>query len=209
LLMALPPNLTVRASTPIDLGWHSLHFFNLYRFLLAGILLAVVDFFGTSFTFGSQYAKLFIFTSVAYLLFSAACAALISTRKPPFNAQLSLQVSADVVFIVLLMFASGGISSGLGLLLFVPLAGAGLISRGRLSMFHAALAAIAILLEQTYRVLALDGGVGRFVQAGMTSTGYFAAAWVAHALAKYTQASEQLAAQRGVDLANLARQTSS
>ena len=43
------------------------------------------------------------------------------------------------------------------------------------------------------------------MQAGLLSVGYFATAWLAHTLARYTQASEQLAAQREVDLANMAQ----
>ena len=43
------------------------------------------------------------------------------------------------------------------------------------------------------------------MQAGLLSIGYFATAWLAHTLARYTQASEQLAAQREVDLANMAQ----
>jgi two-component system sensor histidine kinase PilS (NtrC family) len=43
------------------------------------------------------------------------------------------------------------------------------------------------------------------VQAGLLSCGYFATAWLAHTLAKYAQASERLAAQREIDLANMAQ----
>ena len=68
-----------------------------------------------------------------------------------FTLQLAVQVCADILFIVLLMYASGGIGSGLGLLLLASLAAVGLISRGRLTLFFAALATIAVLAEHTYR----------------------------------------------------------
>ena len=47
--------------------------------------------------------------------------------------------------------------------------------------------------------------MAQYVQAGLLSGGYFATAWLAHTLAKYAQASEQLAAQREIDLANMAQ----
>ena len=119
-----------------------------------------------------------------------------------FNLQLSIQVVGDIAFMVTLMHASGGISSGLGLLLLATLAGAGLISRGRLSLFYAALASIAVLLEHTYAVLRFEASSGQFVQAGLLSVGYFATALLAYTLARYAAASEQLAAQREVDLEN-------
>ena len=115
-----------------------------------------------------------------------------------------MQVGADILFIVVLMFASGGISSGLGLLLLSGLAAAGLISRGRLTLFYAALASIAVLLEHTAQVLFYSGQTTQYVQAGLLSIGYFTTAWVAHTLAKYLVATEQLAAQREIDLASMA-----
>ena len=102
------------------------------------------------------------------------------------------------------MFASGGISSGLGLLLLSGLAAAGLISRGRLTLLYAALASLAVLIEQTVQVLYYYGQTAQYVQAGLLSIGYFTTAWVAHTLAKYLVATEQLAAQREIDLASMA-----
>ena len=182
--------------------WRSLFYFNVYRLMVAVLLLMSVAIWGTNLSFGSRNLTLFIAAAAGYVVFGVACFALIGTRRR-FNWQLALQVAADVGFIVILLYASGGISTGLGLLLLTTLAGAGLISRGRLTLFFAAIAAIGVLLEQTYEVFALDSAETQFVQAGLLSTAYFAIAWLAHALARYAVASEQLAAQRGVDLANM------
>ncbi|HKA42941.1 MAG TPA: ATP-binding protein [Burkholderiales bacterium] len=184
--------------------WRPLFFFNIYRLIVALLLLLVVTIWGNTIWFGSYDMALFVVTDIAYVLFSIGCFVLISARWQ-FNLLLTGQVTADIGFLVILMFASSGISSGLGLLLLTTLAGAGLISRGRLTLFFAALAAIAVLLEHTYEVLRFDASVAQYVQAGLLSGGYFATAWLAHTLAKYTQASEQLAAQRGIDLVNMAQ----
>lgn len=183
--------------------WRSLHFFNVYRAAVAVLLLAVVAIWGGSLQFGSKSLAVFVVAAVFYVLFSILCFALTRIRWR-FNLQLAVQVSADIVFIMILMRASGGISSGLGLLLLATLAGAALISRGRLALFYAALASIAVLLAHTYDVLRYDANVAEYVHAGLLSGGYFATAWLAHTLAKYTEASERLAAQREIDLANLA-----
>jgi two-component system sensor histidine kinase PilS (NtrC family) len=182
--------------------WRSLFYFNVYRLLVALLLLLSVALWGGNLWFGSRDLALFVVANVVYLVFGVACFILISARRR-FDLQLSLQVAVDVGFIVLLLYASSGISSGLGLLLLTTLAGAGLISRGRLTLFYAALASIGVLLEQTYEVLKLDASETQFVQAGLLSAAYFAIAWLAHALARYTVASEQLAAQREIDLANM------
>ena len=187
-----------------DWFWRSLYFFTIYRLVIAGLLLTAVAIWGGALQFGSQNLTLFVVAAVLYVLFSILCFTLIKIRWR-FNLQLTVQVAADIGFIVTLMRASGGISSGLGLLLLASLAAAALISRGRLTLFYAALASIAVLLEHTYAVLNHDASVAQYVQAGLLSGGYFATAWLAHMLAKYTAASEQLAAQREVDLANLAQ----
>src|ERR1035437_9960258 len=117
-------------------------------------------------------------------MFSLLCFVAIAWRRN-FHLQLGVQVSADILFIVVLMFASGGISSGLGLLLLSGVAAAGLISRGRLSLFYAALASIAVLLEQTLQVVYFSGATAQYLQAGLLSIGYFTVAGVAHTLARY------------------------
>ena len=193
----LPPN------EPPDSYWRSLHYFNGYRFIVALLLLGIAALFGNSLAFGSMIFELYVYVSAGYVMFSALCFLLIASRRR-FHLQLGLQVSADILFIVVLMFASGGIPSGLGLLLLSGLAAAGLISRGRLTLFYAALASIAVLLEQTVQVLFYYGLTADYIQAGLLSIGYFTTAWVAHTLATYLVATEQLAAQREIDLANMA-----
>jgi two-component system sensor histidine kinase PilS (NtrC family) len=111
----------------------------------------------------------------------------------------------DIVLVMLLTYASGGISSGLPLLLLTSLAAAGLVSRGRLSLFFAAIASLGVLLEHTLQVLWHEGATAQYVQAGLVSIGYFAIAILAHTLVRYLAESEQRAAQREIDLANLSQ----
>jgi len=182
--------------------WRSLQFFNLYRLVIALVLCVGAWFGQANSQLGSYDRTLFIQVLIGYVIFGVACAGVVRTRQR-FNLQLAVQVIADIGFIVILIYASNGITSGLGLLLLTTLAGAALISRGRLTLFYAALASIAILLEHAYEVIIFQEGVSQFMQAGFLSVGYFATALVAHTLARRTQQSEQIAAQRETDLANL------
>jgi len=199
----MPATDSAPPAEPSDTYWRSLFFFNGYRFIVALLLLSVTAIFGRQLSFGSLYFEFFVYAAVAYVAFSLGCFLAASSRRY-FHLQLTVQVCADIVFIVLLMFASGGISSGLGLLLLSGLAAAGLISRGRLTLLYAALASLAVLIEQTVQVLYYYGQTAQYVQAGLLSIGYFTTAWVAHTLAKYLVATEQLAAQREIDLASMA-----
>jgi two-component system sensor histidine kinase PilS (NtrC family) len=182
--------------------WRSLHFFNIYRLVIALVLLGSVLPSSSALQLGSHDRTLFIQVAIAYLVFSVVCAALIRTRWR-FNVQIAVQVVLDIVFVTVLIFASRGITSGLGLLLLTTLAGAALISRGRLALFFAALASIAILLEHGYEVLVFQESATQFMQVGFLAIGYFATALVALSLAQLTRQNEEIAAQREIDVANL------
>ena len=200
-----PPEQSLAAAPYPDSYWRSLFYFNVYRLAVATLLLVSTSVFGQNLLFGSGNKPMFLGVSVAYVLFATASFISISTRRPGFQLQIAVQVCGDILFIVLLLHASGGISSGLGLLLLANLAAAGIISRGRLTLFYASLASVAVLLEHTYEVQFFYGSYTLYLQAGLLSIGYFATAWLAHALAKRAVASEQLAAQREVDLASMAQ----
>jgi len=184
--------------------WRSLYFFNIYRLLLGSLLLILVWIFGNNQLLGSRNLPLFYEANIGYIVLSLLTLALIKLQRPTFNLQLGIQVGTDIVCIVLMSYASGGASSNLAVLLLVSLAAAGLICRGRITLFFAALASIAVLLEHSYSVLTQDASGTQYMQAGLLSTAYFAIAWVAHRLSKYAVASEKLAALRGVDLSYLA-----
>lgn len=187
-----------------DQFWRSLFFFNGYR-IVVGIGLITTTWMFHLTNFGAYHFSLFLHTVLGHILFSSISLLLIKQRKPDFDSQLTLQVIGDIVFICIMIYASGGIQSGLGILLMVSLAGSGLISRGRLALFFAALAAIGVLLQETYAFFSIPGYSAQYTHAGLLSMGYFAVAWLAHQLATYALASEQLALERGTDLANMAQ----
>jgi two-component system, NtrC family, sensor histidine kinase PilS len=187
-----------------DTMWRSIYFFNLYRLTLSGLFVFLVSIFGDALSLGSSAPSLFFRTSLVYIVMTLISLLTIKLRRPRFDVQLAFQVGTDIVCITVLSHASGGIQSGLGVLLLVSLTATGLISRGKITLFFAALASIAVLLQHSYAVLTQDAVVAQYVQAGLLSTAYFAVAWLAHTMAKYASASENLAALRGVDLANMA-----
>jgi two-component system sensor histidine kinase PilS (NtrC family) len=188
-----------------DAFWRSLFYFNVYRLSAAMVLLAAVVTLGDDIPFGSNSRHAYLYADVSYIFFSLLAFAAILPRRPYFTIQLTVHICADIFFLTVLMHASGGIGSGLGLLLLVSLAAVGLISRGRLTLFFAALATIAVLAEQTYQIVFLTGSTAQYAQAGLLSIGFFATGWLAHSLAKRAVAIEAIVAQREVDLANLAQ----
>ena len=183
--------------------WRSIFLFNLYRLILASLSVFLVGTFGDALSLGSTNLPLFFNTSILYVFLVLISQLAIKFRQPRFSFQLAFQVVTDIACLTVMSHASGGIQSGLGMLLLVSLAAAGLISRGKITLFFAALASIAVLLQHTFEVFTQDAVV-KYLQVGFLSIAYFVIAWVAHTLAQYATASEKLAAVRGIDLANMA-----
>ena len=136
--------------------WISLRYFNIYRMAVAALFLGITLFYGDSLNLGSHQLNVFRSVSVAYLMAGVVFHSLLRYLRDLFNLQLSLHIGVDIVAITLLMYASGGIRSGLGVMLLIALTGAALVAPRRLSLLYAALAAIALLLEQSYWLLRFD-----------------------------------------------------
>ena len=137
-----------------------------------------------------------------YLLLGVVFHGVLRDLRDRFELQLSLQAGLDIVAITLLMYASGGIRSGLGVMLLISLTGAAIVAPRRLTFLYAALATIALLLEQSYWVLEHDAPTASFLQPGLLAIGYFVTAGVTSWLAQRVAANERLARQRGRELAH-------
>jgi len=121
----------------------------------------------------------------------------------PLPALLLSLLTGDIAFIGMLMYAGGNAGGPLSILLFPQLAASGWLLRSQMAFFHAALASSVLIALDSW--LLIDGLIAptQILQTGLVGFGYFATVGVALALGRYTKASEDLAAQRGIDIANL------
>ena len=181
--------------------WISLRYFNLYRIALAGLFLGTALIYGDALNLGAYNLELFRYFAAGYLFFGVVFHGVLRDLRDKFELQLTLHAGLDIVAITLLMYASGGIRSGLGVMLLISLTGAAIVAPRRLTFLYAALATIALLLEQSYWVLEHDAPTASFVQPGLLAIGYFVAAGVTSWLAARVAANERLARQRGRELA--------
>ena len=185
--------------------WHPLYLFNLYRLFLAGGFSLLVLFGKLPHPLGSLSPTLFTITSLIYLVVAGLWALTIRRRRPSFLLQIHLQVFVDIAIITVLMFASGGIISGVGMLLAVTVAGGALLAESRTASLFAAMATIAIMAEEIYIGLHLPFDTAVLTQAGLYGVVLFLTAIVAHRLAAKLRHSVALAHRRGADLANMAQ----
>lgn len=187
------------ARTP-DALWISLGYFNLYRIAVATLFLGITVAYGGELNLGSHSLELFRYVCGGYLFLGAVFQGVLRNLREHFNVQLSVHVLVDIAAITLLMYASGGVRSGLGVMLLISLIGAAIVAPRRLSFLYAALATIALLLEQGYWVLAHDAPSANFLQPGLVAIGCFAGAGITGWLANRVVENERLARQRGREL---------
>ena len=193
----------LRPAEEPDLTWRILGTLNVSRLLVAVMLLGVFFASGDPRLFGDRYPALFSATAAGYLVFSVVSGLAIRQRWVSAGLQALAQITVDIVAIVVLMHASGGITSGLGGLLVVFLGAGSLVLPLQAPVIFAALAALAVLGEQFFSQLAGVTDTGNFPAAGILGAIIFAIATAVRPLARRIQMSEALARQRGVDLANL------
>jgi len=180
--------------------WKPLILFNIYRFTIASLF--VIAFFmkiSPSFL-GRSNEHLFSIAACTYLGFSTICFFSIHQRWFDFNKQVLVQVVIDIFAITILMHASGGINSGLGMLLVVAVAGGSLLSEGRTAFFFAAVASLSVLAYVTIADIYHWFRVTNYSHSGLLGVTFFATAFLAYILAKRAKTSEALAKQRGMHL---------
>ena len=184
----------------IESFWRSLRFFSMYRLSIALLFMAASLVFGDTVSLGTQDPLLFDRVAAVYILASIVFLAVLLRRPRRFSLQLSVQVALDIAALTVMMFASGGQKSGIAILVLVVVAGAALVGQGRMTLFYAALASVAMLLEESWRALTRDADPADFVRTGIISIAFFATAIIVRLLAQRVVANETLARERGREL---------
>ena len=188
-----------------SLTWKPLRLLSFYRLILAS-LLAVLFYGLPETTFGSTHPALYTLTSAAYIGFSLLAGFTARIRQPSYQTQVIVHILADILAITLLIHASGGPASGLGILLIITVATGSLLLPGRMAFLFAAMAVIAMFGEHIYSTAVIDlkRSTG-YTQTGMLGVALFATAVLTYFTARRIHASESLAYRRGIDIANLAK----
>ncbi len=195
--------LVQRAMEEPDLTWRVLVTLNTFRLLIALSLLGLFFARSDPRIFGHAYPILFAATATGYFVFAVFSAISLRQRWVALGTLGTTQVLVDIVVVVVLMHASGGITSGLGGLLVVFVGAGSLVLPIQYPAVLAAIATFATLGEQVLAQLSgFETGVS-YPAAGILCAIIFAMAMAAQPLARRIQASEALARKFGIDLQNI------
>ncbi len=184
-------------------NWSSLNHFNFYRLLLAGALLLFYFKSLLGGFLGRHNHEGFVIVSLIFLLSGAVYLLLGIRKQPSFKSQIILTNGSDIVLITLMMHFSGGLVSGLGMLLIINIAATGTFLQTRDSYFFAAIASMGVLFEQTYSHLNDMTLPSAYSAAGILGMVFFGSSMLASILSRQVRESEALASQRTADLHSL------
>ncbi|MGA2777899.1 MAG: HAMP domain-containing sensor histidine kinase [Steroidobacteraceae bacterium] len=185
------------------LNWRVLGILNLYRVLVPLVLLSLY-YIGGPRGITVQDPRAFFGALTGYFSFGIASVVLVRRRMAPINVQTILQAAVDVGALMLILQACGGVGSGLGLLLLVPVGGLAFLLPMRSALFFAAVAALSVLADTIWQQYSERGDTGSYATAGLLGAVLFLIAAAASFVASRMRESEDLVRQRDIDLANLA-----
>jgi two-component system sensor histidine kinase PilS (NtrC family) len=184
------------------LNWRVLGLLNLFRVLAPLVLLGLFSLGGRGIAVSSP--RLFAGAAIFYLCFGLGNVILVRRRLASVAFQTILQATVDLAVLVTLLHACGGVASGLGLLLLLPVGGLAFLLRPRTALFIAAVAAIAVLADTIWQQLTGHTDITAYATAGLLGAVLFIVAAAASFAASRVRESEDLVRQKDVDLANLA-----
>ncbi|HEY0562417.1 MAG TPA: ATP-binding protein [Methylophilus sp.] len=182
----------------------NLKLLNVYRLIVASTLLlsqlALIN--GG---FSSLQPLLTTKILIVYFTISLTTFVLSWPKRAEFELSVPVQIIIDIGFILLLRHFFDVNQASVGLLLIITIVFAGLVSEARYALFYASIASIGLLLEETYNIFLGRATSEGYTDAALLSISCFATAWLAYTLASRMQSSERLAAERAVDITNLAK----
>ena len=175
----------------------ALRYFNLLRLVVAGFFLMA----GARVGFGFEAPAAFYVAVVVYLIAILLLGFPDTEDRVGFGRLMIIQGLADVIVLDVVLWTSGGYSSGISALMMIMLAGLGLVAEGRTVLAMASLATISLLVETVQRAVLGHSG-GEFFHVGLTSLAFFGIALMAQLLAQRAKTNAGLAAARGEELAH-------
>jgi len=201
----MPASAATSATAPVDIAWRVVGLLNLYRLLVPIVLVGAFSLSGEQPLAMVPHSGLFLAACTAY--FTAAVLLVIARRLRWSTLRLVAIVNASVdsTAIALILYASGGVSSGFGILLVLPVLAMATLAKHRDALLIAAMAALAVLVQQFFVGLESPMRFTDYTTAGALGVVLFAIAVLAWPIANRIRESEAMVRRQEVDLANAAQ----
>ncbi|MFW2374316.1 MAG: sensor histidine kinase [Gammaproteobacteria bacterium] len=198
LVQLLSPQLSSETLT-----WRPLRHFSYYRLTLALSLILLFYYRVQDRVPGELNTTAFLISASVFFITGLVYIYLALKQAPAFTSQVIISNASDILLITLMMHYSGGLGSGLGMLLIINIAATGTFLHSRLAYLFAAFASIAVLAEQTNSLLTGASSASSYSTAGILGMVFFASSFLASILSLRARESEQIASEKTADLLKL------
>lgn len=185
--------------------WRLLQSLGLYRLLLVILLVTLQESGAIAQLFEQVLPHLFFVTCRVYALLALPLVLTTLYRWPGLTTQVIVNFGVDTTAIATLVFASGGVSAGLGMLLVPSVVGASLLLSSRLGLLGAAVATLAMFGQEIARQFPFLYSPSDFTASGVLGAMFFVTAAAGSAVARRARLSEALAQRVGSEFADLSR----
>lgn len=186
----------------LNRSWGHLRLLNYYRGFLALLFLTLFLNGWTELLIPEKYYNpvLFYWTTVVYTFLCITFMATIPRRKPGLAVQAAIQLCIDTLIMIAYIHASGGIRSGLGMLLIINVSASSLFLPRIQTLLFAAFTSLAILSQQLYSQYTILNYEPAYTQAGILGVLFFAFAFLTSNIYSKLSKSEEFASQQSLEL---------
>ena len=185
--------------------WSPLQLYSIYRLILAGIL-TTIGLTERSFAqLGNFQPALFDTLAVIYLSVALIGVFLAHFRWPSFSNQVYLHTIIDIILLLMLVYANGGLHSGLDLLFALPVILANILRPGQYSLLLSAISVIVLLSIQMYLQNKLHTDSSELSHAGLLTFFVLIISWKVCGWLQKASKTAALAKKRGQDIASLSQ----
>ncbi len=178
---------------------------SLYRLLLPPLLYAIQLATRPAPTLGGLHPQLFIVLCVVYWALGGLFAFGGRGRWTSVQLRVFVDTTLDTAAISGLLYCSGGIGSGLGILLVIPVGSMALLAEGVGALVVAAIAALGLLGQQILSVATGGAPSSDYPATGILGAVVFLVALTAWPVSRRLRESEAQVRRAELDLANLAQ----
>ncbi len=184
-----------------NVSWRALQIFSAYRVIISLSFLFINQIASDIQILGNENPELYYTGSLFFVAFALASFILSLSITRFYFLQLEVQVFVDIVLLTILMHASGGASSGLGVLIAVSTSAATILTASPAALGFSVLASFAILGDEIYTNLTHPGAKSNMTQVGILSVTYMATSLLSFYLAKRLKDSLNVAeeSKRGLE----------
>jgi len=182
--------------------WRALQVFNIYRLVLTIALIMLHQLSDFPKMIGQAHPSLYLWVISLYFLFALVVILLLIIRKPGYKTSVIMQLCLDIAAVVAIIYSSGGVNNGLGVLLAVSVGVSSLLIGSRRALAVPTVATLALLSETLFAQY-FDGRPLELTSIGFLAASIFIIAFLSLTLAKRLHYSEMRAIESKADLESM------